>query len=145
MKKRLASIFNVNFGEASAIFSQYQRSELSKDYSKKVSMVLETAGKEWGQYLKKLLNEVARDKPLPQNIYFCGPAASFKEIQSQVSNEDFAKFTIFGKPFNVKFLSPDSLKHYFDFAKGFSGDKDIFLLISALFANKFSLYNKKYE
>ncbi len=137
--RRIASAFNLNFNEAKFKFLQYQRKELEKTYSEKISAILKPATNEWGNDLKELLNQIAKDQLLPQNLYLCGRkrAVSLKEIATQISGESFAKFTTFNQPFNVKFLLPESLKHHFDFPKGFSGTKDIFLLISALFADKF--------
>ncbi|MFC1625389.1 hypothetical protein ACFL1O_00745 [Patescibacteria group bacterium] len=133
---KLAEAFNSTKEEARGTFSQYQRNELNSKYSEKTRKVLDDAGKEWGEYLKKLLIEVVEDKYLPQNLYFCGSIASSKEIHNKVLTRDFSKFTIFSQPFNVHFLLPESLKYHFDFKQGFSDNKDIFLLISALFANQ---------
>ncbi len=137
--RRIASAFNLDFNEAKFKFLQYQRGALEKNYSQKVSEIIEIAVDEWGTSLKELLTKTARDKFLPQNLYLCGrkEAVSLKEITTHISGENFAKFTIFNQPFNIRFLLPESLRNHFDFPKGFSGTKDIFLLISALFANKF--------
>jgi cell division ATPase FtsA len=135
--RRLASAFNLNVDGARARLQQYRRGELDNNYAKKIKEVLSMAGEEWGKYSKQMLSEIAQDKYLPQNLYFCGPTALLKEISEQVLSENFAQFTMFGRPFNTQFLMPDSLKYHFDFKKGFSDNKDIFLLISSLFAANF--------
>ena len=43
----------------------------------------------------------------------------------------------FGKQFDARLLLPESLKYHFQLPKGFAGNKDIFMLISSLYANKF--------
>ncbi|MFC1757045.1 hypothetical protein ACFLZC_02745 [Patescibacteria group bacterium] len=141
--RRFASAFNIEPEDARARLQQYQRGELAKPYVQKAQIVIETAADEWGKHLVGLFGDISKDKFLPQNLYFSGPAmmVGLKEIKKQVSENDFAKFTIFNKPFNIRYLLPDSLKHHFDFKKGFSDNKDIFLLISVLFANNF-LKNK---
>lgn len=135
--RRLASALNIDLVEARGTFSQYIKKELQEEYSKKAGDVLQKAGKEWGDELKNLLSKIAKEKYLPQKLYFCGETSTLKEINSQVLGDDFSKFTIFGKPFDVQFLHPGSLKYHFDFKKGFSENKDIFLLISSLYANEF--------
>ncbi|MBU1178880.1 hypothetical protein KKB69_00875 [Patescibacteria group bacterium] len=137
--RKLADVFNLGFDEAGFRFLQYQRNELDKNYYEKTKFALTAAVNDWGAHLEKMFVEIAKDKFLPQNLYFCGSASTvfLKEIILKVSDKNFEKFTIFNKPFDAHLLLPDSLKHHFDFAKGFSANKDIFLLTSALFANKF--------
>lgn len=135
--RRLASALNVDITEARSALSQYIKKELQEKLSKKVGDVLQGAGEEWGNELKNLLDKIAEEKYLPQKLYFCGEPSKLKEINSQVLDKDFSKFTTFAKPFDVQFLQPDSLKYHFDFKKGFSENKDIFLLMSSLYANEF--------
>ena len=135
--RRLASVLNQDLTEARSTLSQYIKKELGENLSKKVNGILKEAGKEWGNELKTLLDNIAKEKYLPQKLYFCGEASRLEEINSQVLGADFSKFTIFAKPFDVQFLQPNSLKYHFDFKKGFSENKDILLLISSLYANEF--------
>ena len=135
--RRLASVLNIDLSEAKGTLSQYAKNGLNENLSKKVGKVLLEAGEEWGNELKALLNKIAKEKYLPQKLYFCGETTGLKEVNSQVLKEGFSEFTIFAQPFDVQFLRPDSLKLHFDFKKGFSENKDIFLLISSLYANEF--------
>ncbi len=135
--RRLASVFNVEFSEAKSLLSQYERGDLDHVYSLRVGETIKLASEEWLKPLKKMLANMAQERLLPQNFYFCGPAGSLKEISDQVSNQEFAKYTILNKSFNTGFLLPESFRHHFDFPKGFSNNKDIFLLISALYASKY--------
>jgi hypothetical protein len=134
--RRLASAFNVSFGEARALLLQYQRQDLGNPVSEKISNVLKMAGNEWGKSLNALLKDMADEKTLPQKLYFCGNSGPIKEIGNQLAHEEYKPLTSLGYPFDVKLLLPDSLKYHFSFKKGFSNTKNVFLLISALFANQ---------
>jgi len=122
---------------AKSLLLQCEREELDEKCSRETEEILNKASEEWVNRLKKMLSEIAQDKYLPQDLYFCGPATTLREINKRIAEDDFSSFTMFGKPFNVRFLQPNSLEHHFDFIKGFSENKDIFLLLSALFANNF--------
>ncbi len=135
--RRVASVLNSDLAEARSAVAQYRRNELGEKLSKRVGDTLKKAGEEWGREMKDLLNKIAKEKYLPQKFYFCGETARLEEISGQVRGEDFSKFTIFAKPFEVQFFQPESLKYHFDFKKGFSENKDIFLLISSLYANEY--------
>lgn len=135
--RRLASGFNISFEEASSLISQYRKQELHDLQLKKVEQILKPAADEWGVYLEKVLSGMSADHLLPQDIYFCGPVASLPEVNNQFLKENLTKFTIFGKSFDIHFLLPDSLKYHFNFKRGSIGYKDIFLLISSLFAEHF--------
>ncbi|MCG2698300.1 cell division FtsA domain-containing protein [Candidatus Parcubacteria bacterium] len=139
--RRLASGLNLSFEEARSLILEYQRDELDKDYSTKISNILDAASGEWSKYLKKLLTKISEDKYLPQNFYFCGPDIAIKEVKDKISHEDFSRLTIFGKPFEINYLMPESLKHHFNYTESFSSNKDIFLLILSMFAVKF-IHNK---
>jgi len=133
---RLASGLNLEAREAKNLFLQHKRGDLKTDKMEKVQKILEIAATEWGKHLKKLLKEIAEDKYLPQNLYFLGPAASLKEVQKQIVQEDLSQLTIWRQPFVTHFLLPESLKYHFKFKKGFDEHKDIFLLLATLFANQ---------
>ncbi|MFH1978930.1 MAG: hypothetical protein ABII97_00900 [Patescibacteria group bacterium] len=135
--KKISGGLNLSKEEARSRFLQYQRKELDDSQIGKMRDIVQESADNWGDDLKELLKEMGKDKYLPQNLYFCGNTTLLKEITEQTSGEDFIELTMFRKPFNVRFLLPHSLKYHFDFIKGFSGSKDIFLLISALYANHF--------
>ncbi|MDO8555295.1 MAG: hypothetical protein Q7R75_01905 [bacterium] len=135
--RRLASAVNIDFTEAKAVFRQYQRAELTSEKSLKVGNVLKLATDEWGKSLEELLKKMSSDRLLPQNFYFCGSAGSLNEITKHVSSGDFSSFTVLSKPFAVSLLEPSIFKDSFEFTKGFSDNKDISLLMSSFFANKF--------
>lgn len=141
--RRLASAFNYNMKEARDLLNQYQRKELVEKYLSKTKIVIDQAVKEWGEHLKELLIEMGSDSYLPQNVYFCGNTAGLKEINDQFLKEKFGSLAVLGQPFQIHFLLPDSLKYHFDFKKGFSDNKDIFLLLSTIFANYSFTKNKK--
>jgi len=135
--RRLASALNLDFTEAKAVFRQYQRAELISEKSLKVGNVLRLASGEWVKSLGELFKNMSSDRLLPQKFYFCGEAGSLKEITSCVSADDFSGFTILSKPFTVSLLEPSIFKDSFEFTKGFSDNKDISLLMSSFFADKF--------
>ncbi|MDD5032582.1 MAG: hypothetical protein PHC85_00470 [Candidatus Pacebacteria bacterium] len=135
--RRIASALNLDETDASNRLIQYQRGELDQYYGQKIKLVLESAAEEWGKSMESLFEEMSKDRLLPQNLYFCGQAVSFPEITAQFSKRNFARFTNLGMPFETQYLLPESLKYHFDFPQGFSGNKDIFLLLEALFASTF--------
>lgn len=135
--RRLASALNADFAEAKVAFRQYRRKELTPEKSQKIGDVLKLAASEWGKSLEELLKKMSSDRLLPQNFYFCGESGSLNEITGRVSGDAFSCFTVLSKPFAVRFLDSDIFKDNFDFTKGFSDNKDISLLMSSFFADKF--------
>lgn len=133
----LAQKMKINTDEARFLFLQYQRGEIDSKNTVKVREILEETSSSWYKELSILLKEMALSRYLPQNLYFCGPSTALKEINNKVIDKKFGQFTMFGKPFKARLLLPKSLEHYFNFANNFSGQKDIFLLLSTLFANSF--------
>lgn len=135
--RRLASVLNIDFTEAKAVFRQYQRTELTSEKSLKVGNVLRLATGEWVKSLVELFKNMSSDRLLPQKFYFYGGEGSLKEITNCVSADDFSGFTTLSKPFVVSLLEPSIFKDSFEFTKGFSDNKDISLLMSSFFADKF--------
>jgi hypothetical protein len=125
--KSLSATLRLHPAEARARFSQYQRNELGEIHLSKIERGLQDAHEEWTKCFKKMIKEVSSERDLPQNFYLIGPARPFKEAIEKILKN------------NTQILAPESLKHYFEFTKGFSQNKDITLLISTLFANSIPL------
>lgn len=137
--KRISSAFNLKPEESKSQLAQFKRGDLNKTQMEKISKILDPAVKKWGEYLGQLLNEVSENNFLPQNLYFCGytPIIKLEQIKKLIGGENFAELTIFNKPLGVSFLESDSLKFHFDFKNNFTNYKDVSLLISVLFVDKF--------
>jgi len=141
--RRLASAFNIDMAEARSIMTQYQRKELENSNSEKISTILKPAGEEWARSLKKMFEEMAQEKPLPHHLYFCGPSSTIKEIKEPIATQNFTTLTTLNTTFLIKHFNPEALINHFNFDKGFSTSKDIFLLIETLFSENILKNNTK--
>jgi hypothetical protein len=135
--RKVASQFNTFIEDAASMVNSFRNKHASASVSKKISFIIEEAKEEWNGFLKKALIELSQDAPLPKHFFLIGDEDIVPEFKECAESEAFSKFTILGKPFEVKQISSGTLKHNFRFQRSFYEDKDIFLMAEGLFSDKF--------
>ena len=129
--RRIASVFHFSLEESSALLNQYTRGDLHDETSDKVRKVIEDASGRWCQFLNESLKGISESSLAPRSLLFIGGKAAF-------ALKDFAP-CVKEQTFTSQLLLPEAFKKHFIFRKGFSEDKDILLMISALYVDKLFL------
>ncbi len=127
LTRRIASAFNFSFEDSLALLRQYARGDLHAEANEKVKKIIEASNEKWCELFQKSFKDLAGPSFSPKNILFIGgeAAAVFKE------------YGCIKESFAAEILLPEALKEHFTFRKGFKEDKDISLMISVLFVDKF--------
>ena len=125
--RKISSAFNTFPEEASSILGSYLKEHRHEEEAEKISKIIEETKKEWGDSfetaVKNLFESLPAGGPLPQNLYLLGDEAVASELVKSAGEERFSRFTVLGKPFNIKKISFE--------------ETDTFLMMESLFANKF--------
>lgn len=124
--RRIASAFNFSFEDSLALLRQYTRGDLHAEANEKVKKIIEASNEKWYGLFQKSFKDLAGPSLSPKKILFIGgeTAAVLKE------------YVRINGQFYAEILLPEALKEHFTFRKGFGEDKDILLMISALFVDK---------
>ena len=135
--RKIASKFNTFPQEASSLFETYLKKHAEDSNAQKISFIIEESQREWRESFKSALEKISGSKPLPQNIFFIGDEAIGNMFIKCAEGDDFAKFTIFGQPFNVSKILFEGLNQSVNFNMKRPAEKgDVFLLMESIFANK---------
>lgn len=126
--RKIANMFHFPLEESFSLLRRYARGDLAVASHKKIQKIIEEAALKWCWFFENSFKESPDN---PQNLLFIGGegALAFKNFSPCVKN----------KPFKSRFLFAEALKNHFDFRRGFNQDKDISLMLSALFADKLFL------
>ncbi len=135
--RRIASGLNTFIGDAGSILNSYQEGRLATNVFEKVKPIIDGAKKEWCDYLEKALKEISQEIPLPKKVIVVSEKGVLSDFLECIKNESFTKFTILAKPFDLEKISIDGLKNHFKFKRSIDADNDIFMMLEALFADKF--------
>jgi hypothetical protein len=127
--RRISDAFHFSLEESHSLLDQYARKDLHNVTEEKIRKILEGAGQKWCEYFRKALRQSPDFASLPQNFLFIGGKAA-------MAFEDSAACI---KEYKSQFLMSEAFKKHFVFRKGFSADKDILLMLSALFIDKLLL------
>lgn len=124
--RRIASAFNFSFEDSSALLKQYARGGLHPEANEKVKKIIQASQEKWCGLFQKSLKDLAGPSFPPKKVLFLGRemAAIFRE------------YTCVSGQFDADILLPEAFKKHFIFRKGFGENKDIPLMISALFVDK---------
>lgn len=136
--RKTASVFKTFIDDAASILNSYQNSHIAPAVLGKLVPVIEKAKKEWCDFLEKTLKEISQESPLPKKILVISNEDVFGEFIQCVKSENFSKFTILSKPFELERISAGALKDHFKFRRNAAVDNDVFLMLEAIFAVKFS-------
>ncbi|MFA4890322.1 MAG: hypothetical protein WC587_01660 [Candidatus Paceibacterota bacterium] len=134
--RNIAKEFKTFIDEAKSLLASFRKGDLNKASSDKISAVINAAQAEWCGFAEKALGEIYQNSPLPMAFIMVSDENVGQEFSECAKNESFAKFTVLGKPFDVKQISADALKHNFKFKRSFAQDNDVFLMLISLFADK---------
>ena len=130
----MSAALNTFLREASSIVKAYARGHRTLESSDKIAAAIKDSAGEWRDYLKNSLAEMTQESLLPQNIFIIGDDPVCRFFSSCLENSDFSEFTILRKPFIAQKINPEWLTRYFNPS---SPNKDILLMIEAVYANKF--------
>lgn len=134
--RKIASELKTFPKEASSILQTCLKGHAAECNAEKISKIFQGTGKKWCDFLTKALESISENSPLPQNLFLIGDeniSSQFIEFIKCAEGDTFSRFTILGKPFNVKKILAEGLAHYF--ANPPTG-RDISLLLESLYANK---------
>lgn len=137
LTRKTAAAFKTFIDDADSILNSYQNGNIAPAILEKLVPVIEEVKKEWCDFLEKTLKEISWEFPLPKKISVISNKDVFEEFIECVKNENFSKFTILGTPFELERISIDALKDHFKFKRNASVDNDVFLMLEAIFADKF--------
>lgn len=129
LARRIASAFRFSPEDSLSLLDQYSRNDLHTDTYTKVKKIIEDAAQKWCQSFQNALTSSSEFSFPPQNFLFIGGKAA-------AILKDYALCVV---PASSQFLLPEAFKNHFVFNKGFSENKDILLMISALFVDKLFL------
>lgn len=135
--RRIASGLNTFINDAGSILNSYQEGRLAMNVLEKTKPIIDSAKKEWCDYLEKALKEISQEIPLPRKVIAISEKGVLSYFLECIKSESFSKFTILAKPFDLEKISVDGLKNHFTFKRSVDADSDIFLMLEALFADKF--------
>ncbi|MCX6731785.1 MAG: hypothetical protein NTX55_02230 [Candidatus Parcubacteria bacterium] len=126
--RKIASEFKTFSQEADSILQTYLKGHSLKGDSEKISKIIEEVKKDWGNFFETAIKSIAENPPtggpLPQNLFLMGDEAIGGQFIKCAEEERFSQYTLLGKPFITKrFMDENQL--------------DVFLMLEALFANKF--------
>jgi cell division ATPase FtsA len=136
LTRNIAKEFKTFIDEAKSLLASFRRGDLNQSALQKARPVIDSAKKEWCDFTEKALEEISQKTPLPMSFFLVDDADTGPEFAECLKNESFSKFTILGRPFEVKQISADALKHNFKFLRSFAQDNDVFLMLISLFADK---------
>ena len=132
--RKVSVALNTFLREASSIVKAYASGHRTLESSDKIAAAIKDSAGEWRDYLKNSLVEMTQESLLPQNIFIIGDDPVCRFFSSCLENSDFSEFTILRKPFIAQKINPEWLTRYFNPS---SPNKDILLMIEAVYANKF--------
>ena len=132
--RKVSVALNTFLREASSIVKAYASGHRTLESSDKIAAAIKDSAGEWRDYLKNSLAEMTQESLLPQNIFIIGDDPVCRFFSSCLENSDFSEFTILRKPFIAQKINPEWLTRYFNPS---SPNKDILLMIEAVYANKF--------
>ncbi len=135
--RRIASGLNTFINDAGSILNSYQEGRLAMNVFEKAKPIIDGARKEWCDYLEKALKEISQEIPLPRKVIAISEKGVLSDFLECIKRELFSKFTILAKPFDLEKISVGGLKNHFKFKRSVDTDSDIFLMLEALFADKF--------
>ena len=125
--RRIASEFKTFSQEANSILQTYLKGHSLKSDSEKISKIIEEVKKDWGNFFEIAIKNISENPPvggpLPQNLFLMGDEIIGGQFIKCAEEERFSQYTFLGKPFNTKRVLDEEF--------------DIFLMLEALFANKF--------
>ncbi|MBI2024320.1 hypothetical protein HYT00_02975 [Candidatus Giovannonibacteria bacterium] len=106
--RRLASLLDLNLGEASSLFKLSSNGELKPDTNGKITKAVEGICSQWQNLLAQSLSGLRKNSPLPQTLVLLGGVAGSEVLKGCANSTDFASFTILGKPFNIVTFKPEN-------------------------------------
>lgn len=133
--RKIASEFKTFSQEANSILQTYLKGHSLKGDSEKISKIIEEAKRDWGNFFEAAIKNISEKGPLPQNLFLMGDEIIGGQFVKCAEEERFSQYTSLSKPFNTKRIIDEEFMHYFDFK--LTDQLDIFLMLEALFANKF--------
>ena len=137
--RKISKSFGISINESQSIFEAWAKGHSNKKINKKMFEIMEDFKKEWHIFFKKVLEDMAESSQLPRNIFFVGGEFLTKELKKNAGKDLSSRLIVLSKPFKVGLFSFEAFKHHFDFAKNAGKTKDAFILIAALFADKFKV------
>jgi len=137
--RRIASEFKTFPQEASSILQTYLKKHSIKDDAEKISQIIEEVKRDWGNFFEKAIKNISEKGPLPQSLFLMGDEIIGGQFIKCAEEERFSQYTFLGKPFNIKRILDEEFMRYFNFklTRQSADQLDAFLMLEALFANKF--------
>lgn len=135
--RKIGKALNTLIKETSSVLSRLERGHSEESATKKISKAMSEAKNEWCDLFKKAMGEIAEASPLPQNLFLVGNDKIVEEFSICIEDDFFSQFTMLGKTFDIKKISPEALDESFKFSAGLKEEKDTFLILETLFAGKF--------
>ena len=130
--RKLASS-GVSPEEARSMLKRLSLGHASSADAAKAGPAAADAAREWGERLKEAAAELSDNGPLPRDFFLVGGTEN-GPFAERARDGFFSRFTVLGKPFNVKPVSPAALKERFGRSGSFEKEGDAFLMLEALFA-----------
>lgn len=134
--REIAISFKTFIKEALSILEKYVNGHANENVKKKMFVITENAKNEWSKFFINSLEKISESELLPRNLFILGEDFVTKELIKCIENNSCSNFITLGKPFEVSYLSIDSLRHLFNFTKDTIHTKDKFILVESIFADK---------
>jgi len=132
--RRLVSGLKTTPLEATTALNLYIKGESTKAVSKKIKIILDSAKKEWLKVFQENLHHISKHSSLSSTIFLVANKNVAPWFIDTILKEEFHQYTLSERSFEVEFLSSEKFKDLSNFAH--NKDKDPFLILEAIFANK---------
>ena len=135
--RKIGKALNTLIKETTSIFSRLEKGHSEERAADKISKAIGEAKNEWAGFFKEAVEKIAEIAPLPQNLFLAGNDKIVEEFSGCVQDDFFSRFTVLGRSFSLNRISSESLDKIFKLSNTMKEEKDVFLLMEALFAGKF--------
>jgi len=123
--KRIASEFNLGFGEAEKLKILYSDGELEKSREEKVAKALEGDCQVWISGVQLALEEFSSVDLLPSKILLCGGGSMLPDIKKALENSEWTLDLPFARKPKVGFIRPRDVANVLDETESLSDPQDI--------------------
>lgn len=137
--RKVASEMKTFIEEVPSILEAYHTNKLNAASAEKIKKIIDSSLDEWMVLFKDSLKMISEVFPLPQKLLVIGDhIIQYEIIKKLENNPDLAKYTVFEKPFSITRIRTPILEDFFSNREFFDAQKDIFLSLEIIFADRFT-------
>ena len=142
--RKISSEMKTFIEEVPSVLEAYNTEKLNPASMGKINKLVDESMTDWLSLFKESLKMISENFPLPQNILIIGDHIIQHEVTKRIEgNTDLAQYTVFEKPFSITRIRTPVLEDFFSNRKFFDDQKDIFLSLEAIFADRFNNTEEK--